>query len=185
MNYCLKSSGFASDDSLWALDSASYGVRLVGPALGALACKERGGGGHTFFIAGRTARGMLVGRGGNQSDMVCDALFDPSIIVSCNWPADYPLPPRPRFSSLPLIEPAPKVRKEFARLPAPTPRSGVEKGKAAQVALPAQVGLATICAAAIVGAAHWLDAHPAVVIGAVLTAVLLALVAVHRLHKEV
>jgi uncharacterized protein (TIGR02594 family) len=86
VNYCLVASGLPSDDSLWALDFARYGNRLNGAALGAIATKKRDGGGHVFLVVGRTKEGRLVGRGGNQGDMVCDEVFDPSVITAFTWP---------------------------------------------------------------------------------------------------
>ena len=71
-----------------------------------------------FFVAGRTSDGMLVGRGGNQSDMVCDALFDPAV-CKYNWPKQYPPPPSTGFASLPVVTPAPKAKRQVA-LPPPT-----------------------------------------------------------------
>jgi uncharacterized protein (TIGR02594 family) len=128
VNYCLVSSGFESDDSLWALDTAHYGVKLAGPAVGALACKKRYDssgnqvGGHVFMVVGRTSRGTIVGRGGNQSDMVCDSEYDPSTISSYNWPKGYPLPVgRTTLENLPVVTPAPKVHREFATLPPASP----------------------------------------------------------------
>ncbi len=41
--------------------------------------RTRDGGGHVFLVVGRTKDGRLVGRGGNQRDMVCDEVFDPSV----------------------------------------------------------------------------------------------------------
>ena len=61
---------------------ARYGIRLKGAAVGAIATKARDGGGHVFLVVGRTNDGRLVGRGGNQSDMVCDEVFDPSVITA-------------------------------------------------------------------------------------------------------
>ena len=90
VNYCLVASGVPGDDSLWALDFSRYGVRLKGPAVGAIATKSRGGGGHVFLVVGRTRDGRLIGRGGNQLDMVCDEVFDPSVITAFVWPEDYP-----------------------------------------------------------------------------------------------
>lgn len=100
--YCLLSTGFKGVDSLWALDNRNVGTVLKGPAVGAIATKTRDGGGHTFFVKGRTAAGVLVGVGGNQSDAVCNANFDPASL-KYNWPAGYPLPGSVAFSSLPIV----------------------------------------------------------------------------------
>lgn len=112
VQYCLYKSGQPHLDSLWALDNADYGVRLAGPARGAIGTKTRNGGGHTFFIAGRSAGGMLVIRGGNQSDMVCDEEIDASQLHSVTWPEGQPLPPAIGFSHLPIVKDAPRDRRE-------------------------------------------------------------------------
>lgn len=122
VNYCLIASGLPGDDSLWALDFAKYGVKLSGPAVGAIATKKRyeGGkqvGGHVFLVVGITKDGKIVGRGGNQSDMVCDELFDPSVITGYNWPSDYPRPSAIGLASLPVVTPAPEAKRTLAGLP--------------------------------------------------------------------
>ena len=122
VNYCLVASGHAGNDSLWALDFANYGRKLSGPAVGAIACKRREGGGHVFIVRGRDSAGRLVGIGGNQSDMVCDEEFDSEAIVSYNWPEDAALPSAvgasmTDVSALPHIIPAQRERRDVA-LPA-------------------------------------------------------------------
>lgn len=102
VEYCLRSTGYHGNDTLWALDSRKIGTALADPAVGAIASKARVGGGHTFFVRGRTASGdVLVGVGGNQSDCVCNANFHPSEL-KYNWPDGYPLP-RPGFANLPVL----------------------------------------------------------------------------------
>lgn len=124
VNYCLIASGLPGDDSLWALDFAKYGVKLSGPAVGAIATKKRyeGGkqvGGHVFLVVGITKDGRIVGRGGNQSDMVCDELFDPTVITGYNWPSGVAQPTAVGIASLPVVTPAPKVKRTLAALPPP------------------------------------------------------------------
>lgn len=109
INYCLVSTGFTGNDSLWALDFRKYGVKLSGPAVGAIATKTREEGGHVFLIVGRTTDGHVVGRGGNQSDMVCDETFDPSVL-QYNWPSSYPAPSC-GLALLPVVSPAPKIKR--------------------------------------------------------------------------
>ena len=109
LNYALEAEGFPGNDSLWALDFRNYGHRLAGPARGAIATKKRSGGGHVFLVVGRTKDGMIIGRGGNQSDMVCDALFDPDEL-RYNWPNNYPLP-EVGFTKLPLLTPTAQVKR--------------------------------------------------------------------------
>lgn len=110
--YCLVKNGFKGVDSLWALDNAKLGTKLKGPTLGAIACKKRTGGGHTFIIAGRDKNGKIVGVGGNQSDRVSRATFLPSEIMSFNWPDGYPLPVKVGLSSLPVVDSAPLSKRE-------------------------------------------------------------------------
>lgn len=111
--YCLVKSGYKGIDSLWALDNLKVGTKLKGPAVGAIACKKRTGGGHTFFIAGKDKNGKIVGIGGNQSDRVSRATFAPSEIVGYNWPNGYPVPTKIGISSLPVVDSAPLSKREI------------------------------------------------------------------------
>lgn len=61
-----------------ALDYLNYGTKLNAPAYGCVAVKSRVGGGHVGFVVGKTPSGKIVVLGGNQSDMVCYALYDES-----------------------------------------------------------------------------------------------------------
>lgn len=63
-----------------------YGTPLKEPAYGCIAVKSRKGGGHVFFVVGKTASGDLVGLGGNQGNSVCYAKFKPSDIDYFCWP---------------------------------------------------------------------------------------------------
>ncbi len=125
VNYCLLASGFPGNDSLWALDFGKYGVRLDGPAVGAIACKRRDGGGHVFLVVGRDREGRIVGRGGNQSDMVCDEIFDPAAIVSYSWPREFPRTDQVGGSRLPVVTPEPRAKRQVAL---PPPRRAPAKG---------------------------------------------------------
>jgi len=102
VEFCLRSTGFKGTDDLWALNIRDVGTKLAGPAVGALASKSRDGGGHTFIVRGRTAGGVLIGTGGNQSDAVCNANFDPNV-CKYNWPAGYPVPTAVGFKQLPIV----------------------------------------------------------------------------------
>lgn len=85
----LKRSGraYPKKTPAWARSFDDNGQKLTKPAFGCTATKSRkGGGGHVFFVVGKTTTGMLVGLGGNQSDMVNLALFNPREITSYNWP---------------------------------------------------------------------------------------------------
>lgn len=61
------------------------GVKLTKPAYGCVAVKTRKGGGHVAFVVGKTKNGKLVCLGGNQSDMVCYALYDPADFAEFRW----------------------------------------------------------------------------------------------------
>ena len=110
VNYALIAEGFPGNDSLLALDFRKYGSRLAGPARGAIATKKRQGGGHVFLVVGRTKDGEIIGRGGNQSDMVCDALFDPDEL-QYNWPSNYPLP-EVGIHKLPVLPPTSHTKRD-------------------------------------------------------------------------
>lgn len=109
VNYALIAEGFHGTGTLLALDFRKYGSTLDGPARGAIATKKRQGGGHVFLVVGRTLDGMIIGRGGNQSDMVCDALFDPAEL-QYNWPPNYPLP-EVGIHKLPLLAPTAHMKR--------------------------------------------------------------------------
>ena len=160
VNYVLIASGLPGNDSLWALDFAKYGKRLSGPAVGAIAAKRRDGGGHVFLVVGRTNNGMIVGRGGNQSDMVCDAIFSPDDIRAYTWPTQYPPPAGQGLASLPVVTPAPKARKDLVL---PPPGAGLP-GKGAvsepKVTTPIATGAGGASAAAGVTWWDWVQTHP-------------------------
>jgi uncharacterized protein (TIGR02594 family) len=157
-NYCLVASGLPGNDSLWALDFMRYGVRLQGTAVGAIATKKRDGGGHVFLVVGRTRDGRLVGRGGNQRDMVCDEVF----VTACAWPSEHPQPARVGFATLPVVEPAPDARREIV-LPAPTklelPGKGVVPPPKAVKGVITK-GVPAGSAAGGIGFWDWVAAHP-------------------------
>jgi uncharacterized protein (TIGR02594 family) len=160
-NYVLIASGLPGNDSLWALDFAKYGRLLPGPAVGAIASQKRAGGGHVYLVVGRTSDGQLVGRGGNQSDMVCDQLFpaqDPTRTYT--WPTAYPLPVNPGFVNLPVVTPAPKAHKNVV-LPPPTKLELPGKGVVPPPS-PAGPVVAGGGGAVVAGATwyDWLAAHP-------------------------
>lgn len=188
VNWCLKTAGQPLDGTLWALDFRQYGRKLDGPCVGAIATKTRDGGGHVFLVVGRTADGRIVGRGGNQSDMVCDETFDPAVL-KYNWPSGYPLPETPTFARLPIVSPAPKVHRDFASLPQPT--TVVDGGKGTivtpQIITPkTSTGGGAVAVGAGATWHDWIGAHPwetaaigigaGVVIGA-------GIFAARRLHK--
>lgn len=76
-----------TDKFLWALswaDDPGY-KSLSDPLLGCIVVMEREGGGHVTFFE-REENGMYVCRGGNQSDAVNEAKYDPDTVVGLMWP---------------------------------------------------------------------------------------------------
>lgn len=121
MNYCLVTTGYKGTDSLAALSFRAGTQRLNGPVVGAIGTLEREGGGHVFVVRGRTADGRIVGVGGNQSDMVCDEVFDPAV-CQFGWPkAANNTPVTVGINTLPLVTPRPKTHKDFTALPGEHP----------------------------------------------------------------
>lgn len=115
VSFCLARSGYKpSKTPLWALSYAEdWGVRLAGPAVGAIAVKTRTGGGHVTFVAGRTSSGLLACCGGNQNDAVnisgySQAMFNKGFF----WPKAIALPVRIGFNNLPVVNSSGKVTKE-------------------------------------------------------------------------
>jgi uncharacterized protein (TIGR02594 family) len=78
-----------TDKFLWALSWAEddgYAM-LDEPRLGCIVVMQREGGGHVTFFE-REEDGMYVCRGGNQSDAVNEATYDPDTVVGLMWPTD-------------------------------------------------------------------------------------------------
>ena len=99
--YCLTVCGIGIPKHWYrALDYLNYGTPLPKPAYGCVAIKTRKGGGHVCFVVGKTPDGRLVCLGGNQSDMVCYAIYRVTDFEQFRWygksgrPADgrYTLP---------------------------------------------------------------------------------------------
>lgn len=95
--YCVAKSGYRPP--LFPLYATNWfhqwkdGVRLSGPALGAIVVMTRSGGGHVTMYEGEDGN-YWFGRGGNQSDMVNVARFPKSRpILGHMWPKNHPLPP--------------------------------------------------------------------------------------------
>jgi uncharacterized protein (TIGR02594 family) len=117
VSFCLAEAGLKTSTSpLWALSYAQgWGVRLAGPALGAIAVKSRNGGGHVTIVAGRTQSGALACCGGNQNDMVNIAAYPASAFdKGFFWPRDYPLPRTGEigFDRLPIVNASGRIARE-------------------------------------------------------------------------
>lgn len=114
VSFCLAKAGIKPSKSpLWALSYAEgWGIKLAGPAVGAIAVKTRQGGGHVTFVAGKNRNGILACCGGNQNDMVNIAEYS---VGSLNrgffWPKDVPLPAT-GLSTLPIVNSSGSVKSE-------------------------------------------------------------------------
>ena len=85
--HCLKVAGVKYPKHWYrALDYVNYGSKLTKPAYGCVAIKTRQGGGHVCFVVGRDEKTRkLVCIGGNQSNMVCYALYAESEFQEFRW----------------------------------------------------------------------------------------------------
>ena len=85
--HCLKVAGVKYPKHWYrALDYVNYGSKLAKPAYGCVAIKTRQGGGHVCFVVGRDEKTRkLVCIGGNQSNMVCYALYAESDFQEFRW----------------------------------------------------------------------------------------------------
>ena len=82
--------GIKGTGTLWALDYAKWGQKLVEPKIGAIATKRRHTAsgalaGHVFFVAG-ISKTHVTALGGNQADSVCMEIIPKSEIRSYSWP---------------------------------------------------------------------------------------------------
>lgn len=114
VSLCLAKAGVKpSGQPLWALSySSGWGIKLPGPALGAIAVKTRNGGGHVTFVAGRNRNGVLACCGGNQNDMVNISEYRADVFKGFYWPKEVPLPAKIGISLLPIVNSAGKVTSE-------------------------------------------------------------------------
>jgi uncharacterized protein (TIGR02594 family) len=103
-NAVLQQVGLKGTGTLWALDFAKWGQKLSGPAIGAFAAMKREGGGHIAIVVGRDQHGNLMCCGGNQSDAVTIAPFDPKRVVAWRWPAGEALPGDVGVRKLPVVK---------------------------------------------------------------------------------
>lgn len=84
----------------------NWGQRLDGPAVGAVVVFRRGspssGSGHVAFVLGKR-NGRLVCLGGNQSNAVTVANFDPGRVTAYRWPPSEQLPSAVGMDKLPNV----------------------------------------------------------------------------------
>ncbi len=73
MNLVLQRSGYRGTGSDMARSFASYGQRVSGPQIGAIAVMRRGGGGHVGVVSGIDDRGNVILVSGNYGNRVREA----------------------------------------------------------------------------------------------------------------
>jgi uncharacterized protein (TIGR02594 family) len=75
MNFVLKRVGLSGTSSDLAQSFASYGHRLSGPKVGAIAVMHRSGGGHVGVVSGFDRRGNPIVISGNYGHRVAEAVY--------------------------------------------------------------------------------------------------------------
>lgn len=80
----------------------SAGTKLERPAYGCVVTFTRDGGGHVGIVVGKTSNGMLKVLGGNQSDGVNIADFNPSRVTAFRWISSGNVPHEHRYD-LPVL----------------------------------------------------------------------------------
>lgn len=78
------------------------GTKLDKPAYGCIVTFTRDGGGHVGIVVGKTKTGMLKVLGGNQSNAVNIADFDPKRVTAYRWISTGSLPHEHRYD-LPVL----------------------------------------------------------------------------------
>lgn len=78
------------------------GTKLDKPAYGCVVTFTRDGGGHVGFVVGKTSKGMLKVLGGNQSNQVNIADFDPKRVTAYRWISSGSVPHDHRYD-LPVL----------------------------------------------------------------------------------
>lgn len=103
----LEECSIRSSRSAAARSYLSWGVKLSGPAVGAVVVFWRGSpsasSGHVGFIVGKDRFNNLVVLGGNQGNKVCLLSFSEARVLGYRWPIAQALPTETRFFKLPLI----------------------------------------------------------------------------------
>ena len=83
MNFVLRRAGYSGTSSDLAKSFASYGRRLPGPKIGAIAVMSRGrGGGHVGVVSGFDSHGNPIVISGNHSRRVAEAVYSRSRIYA-------------------------------------------------------------------------------------------------------
>jgi len=96
---CDISGPFGEEDTdrwMWAQSFANDDgfTHMAEPVPGTIVVMSREGGGHVTLFE-EWDDGMLVCRGGNQSNCVNTSRYDPSTVIAYCWPREFPHPPAP------------------------------------------------------------------------------------------
>lgn len=88
MNLVLTRSGLQGTSSSMAKSFASYGQRLPGPKVGAIAVLSRGKtAGHVGIVTGLDASGNPIIISGNHNNTVAEATYSRGRVIAYVWPA--------------------------------------------------------------------------------------------------
>lgn len=88
MNLVLKRSGMQGTASSTARSFTSYGQRISGPRVGAIAVIGRGkNGGHVGIVTGIDASGNPILISGNHNNTVAEAPYSAGRVIAYVWPA--------------------------------------------------------------------------------------------------
>lgn len=87
LNLVLKRSGMQGTSSSMAKSFISYGQRLPGPKVGAIAVINRGGNaGHVGIVTGIDANGNPILLSGNHNNTVAEASYSAGRVIAYVWP---------------------------------------------------------------------------------------------------
>ena len=87
VNLVLNKSGMQGTSSSMAKSFASYGTRIPGPKVGAIAVLSRGkGGGHVGIVTGIDDGGNPILISGNHNNTVAEATYSRGRIIAYVWP---------------------------------------------------------------------------------------------------
>ena len=88
MNLVLERSGMKGTSSSMAGSFASYGQRISGPRVGAIAVIGRGrGAGHVGIVTGSIPSGNPMMISGNHNNTVAEAPYPARSVMAYVWPA--------------------------------------------------------------------------------------------------
>lgn len=108
VGFCFEKVDIISSRYESAASWMNWGQKISGPRVGSVCVIHRKGGNHVFFPVGRLENGWIVGLGGNQSNAVNYAAFNPVMIRANRWPLAVPVP----TEHLPLMADVPTSTSE-------------------------------------------------------------------------